>query len=123
MDQHRLLELAGVDFLTEKMDPTQEFAIATVTRRHIADMVNNAIEDKRLSIPRFAHDDPRLTPRFCKGFAEHMQNWHESFRDTWLDGNDVTEQVADFISEVGMQYLRTTPKPAAKKKATSTEKK
>ncbi len=122
MDQHRILELAGVEYLTEKMDPTQEFSIATVTRRHIADMVNNAIEDKRLHIPPFDHDDPRLTPKFCNAFAQHMRDWHEGFRDTWLDGNDVTEQVADFIGEVGMQFLRTVPKKAAVKK-TTTEKK
>lgn len=123
MDQKRLLELAGVTTLTEKVNPDAEYPIATITCAQIAKLVNETIEEKRLNIAMFEPNDPRLTPKFCRAFSQHMMDWHEGFQSTWLHNNEMWEQVADFIGEVGQQYLRTVPSSKPKKKPTSSEKK
>lgn len=117
MDQHRLLELAGVELLTEKLDANQEFTIATCTRATIAEKVNEALSHHNLHVPQFEPGDARLTPQFCKAFAAHIMDWHEGFQSHWMHSEEAIEQVSDFISEIGQQALRQVPqkKPAAKK--------
>ena len=122
MDQHRLLELAGVELLTEALDASQEFCIASVARADIAEMVNGAIDHHRLVVAKFEDTDPRLTPKFCNAFAQHMRDWHEGFQESYMMGADVSEQVEDFISEIGQSVLRAVPQKKATKRPSADKK-
>lgn len=112
MDLTRIQKLAGINMLTEALDPGQEFPIATVTRAQIASILNNAIENEGADIPRFQLNDARLSNQICKSFANHMEKWFEGFEEEWMRGGTeaLNNIAASVLREVGHGSLREAPK-------------
>ena len=60
---------------TLKHDPKEEFVVTSMTRAHIADDLNSAIDqekidDPKFSFPKFTENDRRLTKKFCQDYAD-----------------------------------------------------
>jgi len=53
-------------------DPKQLFVISTISRRDIANALNDAIDNAASDVPKFKPNDPRLTDEACRAFAAQV---------------------------------------------------
>lgn len=59
---------------SSKHDPNELYVLAVISRREIAEALNNAISSNRMAEVRFESDDPRLTPGACEFYVEALED-------------------------------------------------
>lgn len=59
------------------LQANEKFVIVSVSRMGIADMCNDRIEEKGLSIPLFKAGDDRLTSPLCEALAEAFSQLYD----------------------------------------------
>ncbi len=88
-----------------KHDPKELFTISTISRKGIAELLNNAIDAAgAIDVDRFRTNDPRLTDKVCREIADLLY-------DAASQEDEVDQLVADqFICELS-DDMRKRPKP------------
>lgn len=95
-----------------KLDPKQIFTISTISRKDIAEMLNNAIDAAGASdVDRFSKGDPRLTDGVCREIADLIYDADSSHSEGM---SEAVMAAADTF--LGGMKAAMRKKPAAKPK-------
>jgi hypothetical protein len=73
-------------------DPEQTFVVWTVTRKDIAESLNEAIERTGVKMKEFEPDDERLTDEECQVFAE-------AINDVFCEVDELVDKEAEYYDE------------------------
>ena len=69
-----------------KLDPKQLFVISAITRKGVAEMLNDSIEASGAKdVDRFTRHDPRLTDDLCREVADLIYDAECQADDRTLD--------------------------------------
>ena len=59
------------------LNGNERFVVRSISRNDIAAMLNDVIDEKRLTVPLFGEGDPRLTSRICGTIAERLADVYD----------------------------------------------
>lgn len=57
-----------------KHDPNELYVLAVISRREIAEALNDAISNNRIPEVKFESNDPRLTTDVCEFYVEALED-------------------------------------------------
>jgi hypothetical protein len=97
-----------------KHDPKQLFVITTISRKDIAEMLNNSIDAAGATdVDRFKRDDPRLTDKVCREVANLIYDADSAHDDGMAEANMAA---ADTFLGSLPAHLRKRPASPKKRK-------
>jgi hypothetical protein len=102
----------------KKLDPKQLFIISAISRKDIAEMLNDsAFRSGRVDVDRFTRHDTRLTDAVCREVADLIYDAECQADDRTLDRlSEANLAAADTFLGGLKADMRKRPKPAPRKR-------